>query len=460
MTLSIAPPPLIGDQVEIEALPEEVMDLEEMPSNNPEQGMLKSEGKEYTLTQMPLLKNPEKFESIRTTHLPKPKNIFETKPKDSAPSKEKQTLLQKKEFSHIHTKTSVGKSEKSSLPETVSKTEKTTHKTLEKAQTQPKTIKDSHTPISLKGNQMFLKNAEHKIHKEFKRQESTKLAEKLEAKKNSLKQTENKPSSHTDSAKLAKPELKEQQQIQQQQIEQKQKEKEEGFAEHQGQQQEHSDAEEDSELSIGKVTDPFAYEIISYAAQESSILSQLFDMRVSQFDVLILFVEIMKLELKGREQERIGRQSEREMQIRHMQNVVDNYKEQGKWQFFSSIGSGVLSIVSGICPILGHVKGDFIIEKLGSVFSSLRDIDSHKFFKSITSVTHSLSEMQKNTGQIQNTYAESNRSYDQHMSDLFRTDWEESTRTMEEIKDSWKGIENFIYQSLQMYHDAIRQLYN
>ncbi|MCH9625829.1 MAG: hypothetical protein S4CHLAM123_10100 [Chlamydiales bacterium] len=459
MTLSVAPPPLIGDQVEVEALPEEVMDLEEMPSNNPEQGMLKSESKEYACTQMPTLTNPEKFESIRTTHLPKPKNIFETKPKNSAPLKEKQTLLQKKEFSQIHSKTSPGKSEKLPLPATVSKTEKTTHKTLEKAQAQPKTIKESSTPISLKGNQMFLKNAEHKIHKEFKRQESTKLTEKLEAKKNSLKQTENKPSSHTDSAKLAKQGLKEQQPIPQQQTEQKQKEEEEGFAEHQ-RQQEQSDEQEENQLSVGNITSPVAHEIVSYAAQESSILSQLFDMRVSQFDVLILFVEIMKLELKGREQERIGRQSEREMQIRHMQNVVDNYKDQGKWQLFSSIGSGVLSIVSGICPILGHVKGDFIIDKLGSVFSGLRDIDSHKFFKSITSITHAMSEMQKNTGQIQNTYAESNRSYDQHMSDLFRTDWEESTRTMEEIKDSWKGIENFIYQSLQMYHDAIRQLYN
>ena len=75
-------------------------------------------------------------------------------------------------------------------------------------------------------------------------------------------------------------------------------------------------------------------------------------------------------------------------------------------------------------------------------------------------MTFAMSEMSKSTGQIHNTFAEGNRTFDQHMSDLHKTDWDENTRTMDEIKDSWKGIENFLYQSLQMYHDAIRQLYN
>ena len=71
-----------------------------------------------------------------------------------------------------------------------------------------------------------------------------------------------------------------------------------------------------------------------------------------------------------------------------------------------------------------------------------------------------MSEMYKSTGQIHQSFSEGNRAFDQHMSDLHRTDWEENTRTMEEIKDSWKSIENFLYQTLQMYHDTIRQLYS
>ena len=87
-------------------------------------------------------------------------------------------------------------------------------------------------------------------------------------------------------------------------------------------------------------------------------------------------------------------------------------------------------------------------------------MDKDKIVKMITKVTFSMSEMQKNTGQIQSTFAEGHRTLDQHMSELYRADWDESTRTMEEIKDNWKGIENFLYQTLQMYHDAVRSLYN
>lgn len=195
-------------------------------------------------------------------------------------------------------------------------------------------------------------------------------------------------------------------------------------------------------------------------AMEESILSEIFKMRVSHFDVLVLFIEILKLEIRSREQERISRMQERELQILHMQKVVDNYKQQGRFLLFANLGAGLMAIGSGACPIIGHVGGTWILGKLTSVFSGLRGMDKDQLFKSLTKVLFHMSEMYKSTGQIQQTFAESSRTLDQHLSDLHRTDHEENTRTMEEIKDFWKNIENFLFETLRMVHEAIRQLYN
>ena len=240
----------------------------------------------------------------------------------------------------------------------------------------------------------------------------------------------------------------------------KEQDEEEGFA---GGQQDSSQREpEEEERHMGKVEkidEAYIQKFVNYAAEES-ILSEIFKMRISQFDVLILFIEILKLEIKGKEQEKIARQQEREFQIIHMQKMVDNYKSQSNWTMITSLGSGILSIVSGLCPIVGHIKGQEILQGLGTIFEGIRDMKKDQLFKSIGKLTSTMAEMQKNTGQIHNTFAEGNRTFDQHMSDLYRSDYEERNRTIDEIKDHWKGIENFLYQTLQMYHDAIRQLYN
>lgn len=237
---------------------------------------------------------------------------------------------------------------------------------------------------------------------------------------------------------------------------------EEGFAEENRRQNQEEDPNGEETFKVGAVEkggiDP--EEFIEFANQESKLLSELLNMRVNHFDVLVLFIEVMKLSLKGREEERKSRMVERELQLQHIQNMVDNFKQQGKWMLFSNLGSGVLSIVSGISPIVGHLKGDWILDKLSNITSKFNGMKTDQFFKGVTKTTFAMSEMYKSTGQIQNTFAESSRTYDQHMAEMRKTDWEEDTRAMDELKDQWKNMENFLHQSLQMYHDAIRQLYS
>ena len=243
----------------------------------------------------------------------------------------------------------------------------------------------------------------------------------------------------------------------------KQHDEDEGFAEGQrdNQQQQQNEEPEGKSKKVEKIDEKFIQEFVSYGNEES-ILSELFKMRVSQFDVLLLFFEILKLEIKGREQERLARQQEREMQLLHMQSLVENFKSQGNMLLMTSIGSGVLAIISGICPIVGYTKaGNFIQQKLGNLpfLAGIKDMKKDQFFKAASKMLFTMSETYKSTGQIHQSFAEGNRTYDQHMSDLHSKNWDENVRTMEEIKDSWKGIENFLYQALQMYHETIRQLY-
>ncbi len=240
---------------------------------------------------------------------------------------------------------------------------------------------------------------------------------------------------------------------------------EEGFAEGE-RQQKHDDPNDNKNLKVGAIEnkgidlDGF----ITYAAEESTLLSELFNMRVSHFDILLLFIEVMKLSLKGREQERISRMQERKLQLEHMQSVVDNFKQLGNMMKWTSLTSGCLAIFSGLCPILGHLKGKWILDKLGSIggmFSKFGDMkDTAKAFKSGAKIAFAMSEMTKSTGEIQRTMAESSRTYFQEMKQIHATDGEENTRTMEAIKEDWKNIERFLLEALQMYHNAVRQLYN
>lgn len=238
-------------------------------------------------------------------------------------------------------------------------------------------------------------------------------------------------------------------------VESKQSE-EEGFAEN-SRDKEKQDQEEEKETSPKIETLPLSRQVVSFS-QETSSLS-LIGHRISHLDILLLFIEVLKLALRGKEQERISRWQERELQIKHMMAVVDTYQYEGKALLSASIGSGILAIISGICPIAGLLGGEKIIEKLSTVIKSLRGADADKLFKAGAKITEALSAVQKSTGDIKKTFSEGKKAFEQHMADLHRTDAEENTRTMDEIKDAWRNIESFLHQALQMQHDAVNQLY-
>lgn len=420
----------------------EAMEGEEMPEQT---GFLPgSTGKQYTFIPQKGTPYSQKI-SESVSEAPKPSK--ETKSFDS--KGEARTLSDSITKSLTTKSVQVLKSEKPSTDKQIETPRTATHEKTDQAGRASLERPQARPPATRPQQQMMARQAPIQQKSAGKSPVVTSKAHKEKANESKKEQT--------------KSELRKAEKHEQQVETRKAQEKEDGFVELERAKRE----DEDSGDSDNKITgvekkgiDP--EEFIAYASSESKLLSELLNMRVSQFDVLVLFLEVMKLSLKGREQERSSRMEERRLQLEHMQNMVDNLKQQGKWMLFANLGAGVLSIVSGVAPIAGHMKGNWILDKVKMIpfMSSLQDVGKDKFFKGVTKITFAMSEMQKSTGQIQNTFAESSRTFDQHMTDIHKTDWEENTRTMDELKDEWKGIESFLHQTLQMYHDATRQLYN
>ena len=443
-------------------VPQELPDGE--AAGQAKEGMLRGGTKEFAFIKQQSSELARQLsDSLFDMHRPEQNKLADPKsPLHHLSFKEK--LIKEKMFKTLETHTS-HLEKNQSQEQTASHTSRLPQAQHDKAhQAARQALKEAQTPPtaahlrsnSLKQQQNSSRTLEQRLHKELKKSEVDQVHQRR-SNEGQSRPNERQSSSLQErfDKNLDKNEEREQKR------ERERREEEEGFADggHPGSGQDDSEGAYESDR-VRTIDKAFVKEFNAYAA-EDSILSQICAMRVSQFDVLILFLEIMKLDLKSRELQKRMRQSEREMQLMHMEKIVENYKGQAKYQLFASLGSGVLAIISGIAPVVGYTPaGDWMIEKLGGLISSLRDMDKDKIIKMATKVTFTMSEMYKSTGQIQNTFSEGHRTYDQHMMELYRADWDESTRTMDELKDDWKGIENFLYQTLQMYHDAVRSLYN
>ncbi|MFN0064777.1 MAG: hypothetical protein ACKVOH_00920 [Chlamydiales bacterium] len=196
-----------------------------------------------------------------------------------------------------------------------------------------------------------------------------------------------------------------------------------------------------------------------YAMMQDSDLSAFFECRVSHFDVLILFIEIMKLDLKNQREERIARIHERQYQIEWMEKVVKQHKQQANFLLFAGIGAGVLGVVSGLLPIVGHMKGDWLLSKLKGVFTSLEGMKRTKAFDNFSKMAFSMSEMNKAMGQVQSSFCEGERSWAEHKANLHRSDGEENTRTLEDSNREYKTWNDVLSQILRMEQDLTRALY-
>lgn len=181
---------------------------------------------------------------------------------------------------------------------------------------------------------------------------------------------------------------------------------------------------------------------------------------VTQMDIISLYVMILKLMIEGKKQERISRHDERKLQLDALGEVVKNYKKTGNWLQSAGIMSGVMGIAAGITPMLGFTSlGGHITNGVGNAFQTFQGLKPEDFFNKMSKIISSMGQMQQTMGEVRKVNAEGERAHWQSSENDKRTNHEENTRDIEEIKQMFGGLVRQIEEILERLFSLTRELY-
>ncbi|WP_100934124.1 hypothetical protein [Candidatus Chlamydia corallus] len=198
--------------------------------------------------------------------------------------------------------------------------------------------------------------------------------------------------------------------------------------------------------------------IVDFAFSESQ-LSTLAGRRVTNLDVLRICTELMKLMLKSRANDTMSRLEERELMEREALKLAESYSRQAKYARWLGIATATLGILGAISPMVGEISGDSILGFVQRISGRFKDATAKTFFKGVGKVFTSLSQLTEAASKVHELSESSVRAVAEYRKEIFRMRQDEVTRTIEEVKDNWKSMDNFLLNILQTEHDAVRSLY-
>ncbi|BAE81046.1 conserved hypothetical protein [Chlamydia felis Fe/C-56] len=254
-------------------------------------------------------------------------------------------------------------------------------------------------------------------------------------------------------------------------VDTKSQEKEEGKGEHgkqehQDQEQRHHKQKKDfaiEELS-NQVSAHYTQshclpdEIIEFALTEAQ-LSSLMRMRVSNLDILRICAEIMKLMLNSREQDNLSRLEARKHLLEKAKELIESYENQAKISQWLGVATATLGIIGAATPIIGEISGKRILGFIQKHTGLWKQATARTFFRGAGKICTSLSQLTEASSKIYELKETASRTFSENYKEIFRMEHDEITRSIEEVKDHWKNMDNFLLQVLQTEHDAVRSLY-
>ncbi|SYX09206.1 hypothetical protein C834K_0764 [Chlamydia poikilotherma] len=199
-------------------------------------------------------------------------------------------------------------------------------------------------------------------------------------------------------------------------------------------------------------------EIIDFALTEAQ-LSSLMRMRVSNLDVLRICAEIMKLMLNSREQDNLSRLEARKHLLEKAKELIESYQSQAQISQWLGIATATLGIIGAATPIIGEISGKRILEFIQKHTGLWKGATARTFFKGAGKICTSLSQLTEASSKIYELKETASRTFAENYKEIFRMEHDEITRSIEEVKDHWKNMDNFLLQVLQTEHDAVRSLY-
>ncbi|WP_139413803.1 hypothetical protein [Chlamydia abortus] len=246
-------------------------------------------------------------------------------------------------------------------------------------------------------------------------------------------------------------------------------EKEEGRGE-QGEQgqQEQQQHKQKKDLAIEELSHQISFhytpscslpkEIVEFSLTEAQ-LSSLMHMRVSNLDILKICAEIMKLMLNSREQDNLARLEARKHLLEKAHALIESYESQAKLSQWLGIATATLGILGAATPIIGEISGKQILGFIQQHTGLWKKATAHTFFKGMGKMCSSLSQLTETSSKIYELKETASRTFAENYKEIFRIEHDEITRSIEEVKDHWKNMDNFLLQILQTEHDAVRSLY-
>ncbi|WP_201456246.1 hypothetical protein [Chlamydia sp. 17-3921] len=198
--------------------------------------------------------------------------------------------------------------------------------------------------------------------------------------------------------------------------------------------------------------------LMEFALSESQ-LSSLFHMRITNLDILKICAEIMKLMLNSREQETLSRIEIRKQLLAKAEELIASYERQKKVFQWLGIATAALGIIGAASPLIGEIAGDSILGFIQKNTGIWKNATSRTFFKSAGKIFSSLSQLTETASKTYELKETSARTLSEHYKEMFRIENDDVTRSIEEIKDNWKSMENFLLHILQTDHDVVRNLY-
>lgn len=212
-----------------------------------------------------------------------------------------------------------------------------------------------------------------------------------------------------------------------------------------------------SQREVLPVTKKLPKELVDFALSESQ-LSSMFDLRVSHLDVLKICAEIMKLMLHSKHSQHLERRETRKLFAERAKDVADSYEHQATVTKWLGVATAVLGLFGAVSPLAGEICGDALLGCIQS-FGFWKNVSSSTFFNSMGRTCSSMAQLSETVSRIYDLQENAHRTMAENQKELMRIEHDEISRSIEDAKDHWKSMENFLLQILQTEHETTRGLY-
>lgn len=198
--------------------------------------------------------------------------------------------------------------------------------------------------------------------------------------------------------------------------------------------------------------------LASFLEEENAEFSAATGEKVTNVDIIRLCYLLYAMEVESQEGERSSRMADRADFIKQNLEMVANFKEQGNWSLATKVGAGVMAIIAGIAPIA--LQNNWLWEKFANNFDSIKKLTQQKFAVQAGKILSAMAELQKHTGEIHNTFADGRKHSSQYKSELARTDSDEATRRMEDVKRHFQDLAGMLLEEMRNADATARALYH